>query len=367
MKKLLFGLASLALSAAALSGVATVQADAASTLADNYGAYVVAAGETSGGDGWTTYYTKIGDGNGVMTFDLLADNTFGWFGLVCGDVANIGAPDFLEYALFGKDVKTTLALEDAGLGFEAGYTYKATFNTSGKKISLEKKAIGAEDEAYASVFEAAMTVEKSNVIGMAALSDGLDSSTVIIDNLSITDLSGKTTYVDNTFDGGTTVKDDSMKIGAYDAETGETNSIGNVYLHKDMLCTVRFVDESGELLATQKVCLYGSAKAPAAPKKEEYDFVGWSEDINGVRKNMLVYPLYEVHKDEPQSSASEKDEPQSSAKPDSTDENSSVGSDEGQSGILALLSGCFGIAAPMSAIGVLTAAGVAMVSKRRGK
>lgn len=365
MKKILIGFASLALSVAAFSGVAAVQASAAVYPEDNYGAYVVAAGEVAGGGGLTAYYTKIGDGNGVMTFDLLSENKFGWFGLICGNVDNINDLTTLkDYALFGKDVKTTLELGELAFGFESGYTYRTTFNATGKTISLEQKEIGATDDEYAAVFEVGATFEKSNVIGMATLSDGLDSSTVIIDNLIITDLKGKTTYVNNTFDGGATVKDGSMKIGSYNATTGATNSVGNVYLHKEMLCTVRFVDESGTLLSQQDVCLYGAAKAPTAPKKEGYDFVGWSEKLVGVRKDMLVYPLYEVRTEQPSDSASAADR-ESSTSSDSSNENSSALDSASQSGA-DVAGGCGGVVAQAAGmIGILTAAGVALATKRR--
>lgn len=363
MKKLWIGMAAIVLAATTASGMATVKGEAASTIADNYGAYVVASGESSGGDGLTAYYTKIGDGNGIMTFDLLSDNTFGWFGLICGDVTKVNDLDALkDYALFGKDVKTTLELGDLDFAFEAGYTYKATFNASDSTLSLEYKEIGEADEAYTLVFEAATTFEKSNVIGMAALSEGGDSSTVIIDNLTITDLKGKTNYVNNTFDGGSTVKDNGMKIGIYNTATDAKGSVGNVYLHKDALYTVRFVDESGALIAMQKVCLYGSAKAPSAPTKKGYDFVAWSADLDNIRKDTLVYPLYEVHKDEPVTSqpSSSEDEPQDSVSSEKPMESGSQEGDSSKSG------GCSGtISLTAGIFAALTAAGVALASKRR--
>ena len=368
MKKLLIGAASLALSVVAFSGVAAVQANAAVYPEDNYGAYVVAAGEVAGGGGLTAYYTKIGDGNGIMTFDLLSDNKFGWFGLICGNVDNINDLTVLkDYALFGKDVRTTLDLRELVFDFEAGYTYRTTFNATGKTITLEQKEIGAADDRYALIFEVEATFENSNVIGMATLSDELDSATVIIDNLIITDLKGKTAYVNNTFDGGATVKDGSMKIGSFNATTGATNPIGSVYLHKDILCTVRFVDESGTLLSQQDVCLYGAAKAPVAPKKEGYDFVGWSEKLIGIRKDMLVYPLYEVHTEQPSESASTADQ-DSSTQLDPSSENPSASDGASQSGTSTAGFSCGGVLAQATGvIGILTLAGIALVTKRRTK
>lgn len=366
MKKIWMGIAALVLSAAAVSGVQTVTGTAATTIPDNYGAYVMASSETWDSNGWTTYYTKIGDGNGVMTFDLLSTNKFGYFGLICGSDAKLKDFDAVQdYVLFGKDTKTTLNLGTLDFSFKEGYTYKATFNATAKKLSLEEKEIGAADEEYTAIFEADTTFASSNVIGMAALSDGCDSATVIIDNLKIEDLKGKTTYVNNSFNGGATVKDQSMKVGCYDTATDAAGSIGNVYLYKDALCTVRFVDESGELLATQKVCWYGSATAPKAPKKEGYDCVGWSEDLNNVRKDMVVYPIYEVSKpDEPSTDKDSTSDSTSNATNDKTSETPNP-SDSGSQSLLPSLMGCFGTVGVTGIAIALTMAGTALVLKKR--
>ena len=357
MKKIWLGIATLALTVATVSGMQTVTGNAAVTTADNYGAYVVASNETSNSNGWTTYYTKIGDGNGVMTFDLLSTNKFGYFGLICGADADVNDLDALkDYALFGEDTKTTLDLGAIDFAFEAGHTYKATFNASGKKLSLEEKEIGATDEDYTLIFEADTTFQSSNVIGMGALSEGCDSATVIIDNLKISDLKEKSYYVNNTFDGGATVKDGAMKVGCYDTATKATGSLGSVYLHKDALSTVRFVDESGELISTQKVCFFGSATAPKAPEKEGYDFVGWSESLHNIRKDTLMYPIYEESK--PQ------EETPNTSSPDTSDEpieNSSSSSQvEVQAGPIwqTLLSGCFCVVGGAGVMAILTTAGV---------
>lgn len=361
MKKIWIGIAALAMSVATVSGVQTVTGSAATTLTDNYGAYVVASSDTAGSNGWTTYYTKIGDGNGVMTFDLLSSNKFGYFGLICGDAANINDFDAVkDYVLFGEDVKTTLDLETLDFAFEAGYTYKATFNASEKMLSLEEKAIGAADEEYVTVFEAATTFASSNVIGMAALSDGYDSATVIIDNLKISDLKEKSYYVNNSFDGGATVKDSAMKVGCYDTATDAAGSVGNVYLHKDALCTVRFVSESGELIATQKVCLYGSAGSPNAPKKTGYDFVGWSEDLNNIRKNMVVFPIYEESKPEESTS-----ETPSSDKDSVASASSDVATSNADTSSSASMFDCISVAGGAGVFAILTMAGVALTLKKR--
>lgn len=365
MKKIWIGVAACAMAAATASVGNIVTADAATTIADNYGAYVVATGDSANSNGWTTYYTKIGGGNGIMTFDLLSVNTFGYFGLICGQDTDIKDFDVAkDYVLVGKDIKTTLDLETTNFAFEAGYTYKATFNASGKKLSLEKKAIGASDEDFVSVFEADTTFASSNVIGMAALSDGYDSAAVIIDNLKVSDLKGKTYYVNNSFDGGAKVTDGAMKVGLYDTATDATGSIGSVYIHKDAMATVRFVDESGELIAMQNVCWYGSATAPNAPKKEGYDFVGWSKDLHGITENMLVYPIYAVSKPDDPTTDKPTDKPSTDSSSGTTSEDGGDAPD-GQ-GIVPSLLGCFGSVGVGSMAAVLTMAGAALTLKKRG-
>lgn len=91
MKKFFGGAVVLALTAVACAPLAGTRAAAAVAYPDaNYGAYVTATGEIGGGDGLTVYYTKIGDGNGVMTFDLLHANEGGLFGLICGNSEDVG-------------------------------------------------------------------------------------------------------------------------------------------------------------------------------------------------------------------------------------------------------------------------------------
>ena len=318
---------------------------------DNYGAYILATGAISGGDGMTVYYTEIGDGNGVVTFDLLSANSAGWFGVVCGDGSKLGKlADIKDYALFGKDVKTTLDVGNIDFKFVSGNTYRATFNAKEKKISLDFKEIGADDATYVNVFTADATFASSNTVGLAAFSDGTASSTAIIDNLLISDLKGRS-YVSNSFNGNATVKDGNMVTLCTNPETGAklTSGVGTVALYKDLLCTVRFMSENGEIVSEQKVCLYGSATAPEVPEKEGYVFDGWSESLNGIRKNTVIYPKYKLA-EEPEQSDS-----------DSSPSGEASGNDTPGS---AQNKGCGGvIAAPVWALGLFVA--FVVLRKRR--
>ncbi len=267
---------------------------------DNFGAYIVASGPIEGGSGMTLYYTEIGDGNGILTFDLLKSNDAGEFGIVCGDKSSIGIlSNMKDYALFGEEYKSTLEIKNTDFTFVAGYTYQVIFSAKDKIIKLSSKKIGSDD--YSLIFEAQSTYEKSNYLGFVALSNNAKSSSVIIDNLSITDLKGRE-YVSNSFDDGAKITEGNMKTLYVNPITGDKLSagVGNVFIHKDLLFTVRFMAENGDIISEQKVCSYGSAQAPEAPFKEGYVFDKWSEDTNSITENTVIYPIYKLEEKEPE-------------------------------------------------------------------
>ena len=55
---------------------------------------------------------------------------------------------------------------------------------------------------------------------------------------------------------------------------------------------VIFMDENGNILKKDKVLDGESANAPEMPEKDGYIFLGWSEDIQNVNKDMVVTPKY---------------------------------------------------------------------------
>lgn len=60
--------------------------------------------------------------------------------------------------------------------------------------------------------------------------------------------------------------------------------------------TVKFYDFDKNLVSTKTV-LYGeSVLAPSAPIVEDYEFIGWSENLTTVKENLDVYPLFEKNK-----------------------------------------------------------------------
>lgn len=55
---------------------------------------------------------------------------------------------------------------------------------------------------------------------------------------------------------------------------------------------VIFMDENGNILKKDKVLDGESANAPEMPERDGYIFLGWSEDIQNVNKDMVVTPKY---------------------------------------------------------------------------
>ena len=356
MKKLFVLFAAFALSLTLIAGAGSVNASAdVVSMEDNYAAYVLATGEATGENagqnGYVAYHTKISDGNAIMTFDLLSITNFGWFGVICGDVNSVADIETLkDYALFGKSTRTTLDLGDLEFKFEEAYTYRFTVNADDKRIKLESKKTTAND-AFSVVFDVAATFDKSTTIGIAAISDGLASATAIIDNLLITDLTGFG-YVDNSYNG-----DNSVKLGSMRITTSNVNC--NVYKHKDIMYLIRFVDEQGNLFATQNVCLYGSVTAPEAPEKEGYYCIGWSEDLSRVDSELLIYPIYA--EGQAPSTESSSSLPEQSTGGDTTSETVS-----GTSGSESTAQkSCGGSMSVMGSVFGITAMGIAVMLKRR--
>lgn len=58
--------------------------------------------------------------------------------------------------------------------------------------------------------------------------------------------------------------------------------------------TVTFKDADGNLIEEVKVKVLTEAKAPSAPEKVGYKFVGWDKDISKIQKDLEVTAVYEV-------------------------------------------------------------------------
>ncbi len=353
MKKILI-LAALC-SALIVSVFGGTTASAATAKEDDYNAYIVATGVEC----LTEYYTQIGDGNATVTFDLQWRSESGYFGVVAGDSKKLGKlSEMTDYMLFGDGVVSSKTLDNKTDIFEAGYTYRVKFDAKNGAWTVDKKGICESADSFANVLTVANSFTSSNSVGLACYTKDEKSATAVIDNLVITNNSGKYEYVRNMFSGLSTIKDGRMKTLATNALSGEKSTLGETYIQKSWLCNVRFIAENGEILSSQKVSGYGTATAPVAPAKEGYTFKCWNKSPTGIITDSVFYPIYEEKTTEPNESSSVSDSTK-----ESTDFSSSVSSvDSGKTSS----GGCGGGVASVSVLSVVAvAASIAIGRKRR--
>lgn len=353
MKKILI-LAALC-SALIVSVFGGTTASAATAKEDDYNAYIVATGVEC----LTEYYTQIGDGNATVTFDLQWRSESGYFGVVAGDSKKLGKlSEMTDYMLFGDGVVSSKTLDNKTDIFEAGYTYRIKFDAKNGAWTVDKKGICESADSFANVLTVANSFTSSNTVGLACYTKDEKSATAVIDNLVITNNSGKYEYVRNIFSGLSSIKDGSMKTLATNALSGEKSTLGKTYIQKSWLCNVRFIAENGEIISSQKVSGYGTATAPVAPAKEGYTFKCWNKSTTGIITDSVFYPIYEEKTTEPDESSSVTDSTK-----ESTDFSSSVNSvDSGKTSS----GGCGGGVASVSVLSVAAvAASIAIWRKRR--
>lgn len=353
MKKILI-LAALC-SALIVSVFGGTTASAATAKEDDYNAYIVATGVEC----LTEYYTQIGDGNATVTFDLQWRSEGGYFGVVAGDSKKLGKlSEMTDYMLFGDGVVSSKTLDNKTDIFEAGYTYRVKFDAKNGAWTVDKKGICESADSFANVLTVANSFTSSNTVGLACYTKDEKSATAVIDNLVITNNSGKYEYVRNIFSGLSSIKDGSMKTLATNALSGEKSTLGKTYIQKSWLCNVSFIAENGEIISSQKVSGYGTATAPVAPAKEGYTFKCWNKSTTGIITDSVFYPIYEEKTVEPDESSSVTDSTK-----ESTDFSSSVSSvDSGKTSS----GGCGGGVASVSVLSVAAvAASIAIWRKRR--
>lgn len=353
MKKILI-LAALC-SALIVSVFGGTTASAATAKEDDYNAYIVATGVEC----LTEYYTQIGDGNATVTFDLQWRSEGGYFGVVAGDSKKLGKlSEMTDYMLFGDGVVSSKTLDNKTDIFEAGYTYRVKFDAKNGAWTVDKKGICESADSFANVLTVANSFTSSNTVGLACYTKDEKSATAVIDNLVITNNSGKYEYVRNIFSGLSNIKDGSMKTLATNALSGEKSTLGKTYIQKSWLCNVRFIAENGEIISSQKVSGYGAATAPVAPAKEGYTFKCWNKSTTGIITDSVFYPIYEEKTIEPGESSSVPDSTK-----ESTDFSSSVSSvDSGKTSS----GGCGGGVASVSVLSVAAvAASIAIWRKHR--
>lgn len=257
-----------------------------------------------------------------------------------------------------KKLITSIAIITLVVPTIGSVTYRVKFDAKNGAWTVDKKGICESADSFANVLTVANSFTSSNTVGLACYTKDEKSATAVIDNLVITNNSGKYEYVRNIFSGLSSIKDGSMKTLATNALSGEKSTLGKTYIQKSWLCNVRFIAENGEILSSQKVSGYGTATAPVAPAKEGYTFKCWNKTPTGIITDSVFYPIYEEKTIEPDESSSV----QGSTK-ESTDFSSSVSSvDSGKTSS----GGCGGGVASVSVLSVAAvAASIAIWRKRR--
>lgn len=294
MKKLFCLIASLCL---LLSGAATIATKnyasaAVENVADNASLIVTASGN-EGENGTAAVY---GEGE-KLSFDMLKTVSGGVMGFISTDKRNVSGEAegiFYEYS------------------FESGYNYELTFSDG--KITISRRDFFADK--YETVDT--KTVSNGGYLGLYARSDGKKSASFIIDDFVCADKNGVAKIIDR-FD--IRQPDKRGAISKY------SNLGGYIDAYDDIMYTVAFITESGDLIARQKVSEYNHVTFPETPRIDGYRFKEWKGDIKNVVKDGTCVAVYEEG-EEPQ--PSESDSGNTSTNPSS--DNNSGKDPDGNSG-----------------------------------
>ena len=249
---------------------------------ENYAYIITAVGETES-DGVTSVYyrnPKITS----LSFDLLKSSDRGEFGLIIADSAG----DMENYTVTSNYV--VFSANGNWRGSDGVSVSCKTKLQSGANyvFAMDKSAVyvrkrGFFDSDYVEVCKVTFPSERGGVWGLIAFSEGICSSTAIIDNLRMNDKSGNAVFY-NGFNFSNIGDKGTLKV--YSTFGGFAEKFDKQTFN------VAFTDESGNLLSTQRVCEYNYATPPAAPKKRGYAFDKWSGDFTCVNSDCAFYPVY---------------------------------------------------------------------------
>ena len=256
-----------------LSGAAStagIHASAAvESIADNASLIATASGN-EGENGIAAVY---GEGE-KLSFDMLKTVSGGTMGFISTDKKNVSGDAegiFYEYS------------------FESGYNYELAFSDG--KVTVSKRDFFADK--YETVDT--KTVSKGGYLGVYARSDGKISASFMIDDFVCSDKNGVARIIDR-FDIRQT--DKRGAISKY------TNLGGYIDAYDDIMYTVAFVTESGDLIARQKVSEYNHVTFPETPRIEGYRFKEWKGDMKNIVKDGTCVAVYEEG-EEPEPSESD--------------------------------------------------------------
>ena len=86
---------------------------------------------------------------------------------------------------------------------------------------------------------------------------------------------------------------DGYKFVRWDEDTNNVKSNLDVYpIYEELIYTVTFIDQYGDILKVEEVKYKQSATAPDAPTFDYYNFYKWDLDYSEVKSNMTVKAIY---------------------------------------------------------------------------
>ena len=321
MKKLCAILSSFALVVGVGLSIPMNEQTAKADSIQNNAYYITATGNEEDG-GNSLVYTQ-GTGDVEISFDMLKDVDFGYFGVVF--TFETGIKNFLNrdnYTLFGADgtqVKSSSLAESTDFTFEEGNAYKISFSKSQKSLTISERDLGAITE-YETKYSTAIKAGASGVCGLAVMTENARSATVVIDNLSI-------------IENGKSIVESDFNQSEPNLTLVSSHEGGYAGIYDKPKYRVAFVDEEGTLLQESYVCQYNYAICENIPDVEGKVFSHWSESVISIQKNLVVYPVYVAEEDKPVTppdSSSEEDS--SSSDEDSTTDSSQDSTSNSDSG-----------------------------------
>lgn len=259
MKKLFCLFASLCL---LLSGAAATAGNYASAAVESIADNASLIATASGNEGENGIAAVYGEGE-KLSFDMLKAVSGGTMGFISTDKKNVSGDAegiFYEYS------------------FESGYNYELAFSDG--KVTVSKRDFFADK--YEPVDT--KTVSKGGYLGVYARSDGKISASFMIDDFVCSDKNGVARIIDR-FD--IRQSDKRGAISKY------TNLGGYIDTYDDIMYTVAFITESGDLIARQKVSEYNHVTFPEPPRIEGYRFKEWKGDMKNIVKDGTCVAVYE--------------------------------------------------------------------------
>lgn len=259
MKKLFCLFASLCL---LLSGAAATAGNYASAAVESIADNASLIATASGNEGENGIAAVYGEGE-KLSFDMLKTVSGGTMGFISTDKKNVSGDAegiFYEYS------------------FESGYNYELAFSDG--KVTVSKRDFFADK--YEPVDT--KTVSKGGYLGVYARSDGKISASFMIDDFVCSDKNGVARIIDR-FD--IRQPDKRGAISKY------SNLCGYIDAYDDIMYTVAFITESGDLIARQKVSEYNHVTFPEPPRIEGYRFKEWKGDMKNIVKDGTCVAVYE--------------------------------------------------------------------------